>query len=328
MKYSNIIFNKELYDLQFSDLEQFFETNKEENLNLEFKSFVAKGEYSKKEDAVKKAVCGLLNSEGGIIIWGAPTEAKDEQGNTTAIGALTPFQSQLDKDRLINIFSSVITPMPIGIRVQVLKNEINESVFIIEVEKSIERPHQYDNRYHIRLDGQTRIAPHYLISALMKSVDFPVLRGHIRMKKIENDGNVFLIHFKKLLFNTSVYNNEKNINMRLIAMPGGIIVNDENQGASYSQTYPILSNGAPLLSNFILKVPANLIQNDIEIIFQFGGEKSPSKMSNYKYNISRNLIGGNIQNEEIYLIEKTENTMPSEVSDNSIDENINILLNQ
>lgn len=328
MGYSNVTFNKELYDLEFTDLEHFFESKREENLNLEFKSFVAQGDYSKKEDAVKKAVCGLLNSEGGIVIWGAPIEVKDAYGNTSAIGALTPFQSQLDKDRLINIFSSAITPMPVGIRVQVLKNENNESAFIIEVEKSIERPHQYDNRYYVRLDGQTRVAPHYLISALMKSVDFPVLRGHIRLKRIENDGNNFSITFKKLLFNTSVYNNEKNINMRLIAMPGVIIVNDENQGAFYNQTFPILSNGAPLMSNFILKIPSNLINKDINLIFQFGGEKSPSKVSTYKYNIYENLISGKVENDEIYLIEKSENKMPSEVSDNSVDENINILLNQ
>lgn len=328
MKYSNVIFNKDLFDLELSDLEFFFETSKEENLNLEFKSFVNQGEYSKKEDAVKKAVCGLLNSEGGIVIWGAPIEVKDLQGNTSAVGALTPFQSQLDKDRLINIFSSTISPMPIGIRVQVLKNAIGESIFIIEVEKSIERPHQYDNRYYVRLDGQTRIAPHYLISALMKSTDFPVLRGHIRLKRIENDGNNFLIHFKKLLFNTSIYNNEKNITMRIVAMPGVIIVNDVNHGAFYNLNYPLLSNGGPLLSNFILKIPSNLIQKEINIVFQFGGEKSPSKISTYKYSVYQNLISGNIQNEENYLIEKSENKIPSESSDNSVEENINLLLNQ
>lgn len=328
MGYSNITFNKELYDLEFADLEGFFESNKEENLNLEFKSYVAQGDYFKKEDAVKKAVCGLLNSEGGIVIWGAPIEVKDAQNNTTAIGALTPFQSQLDKDRLINIFSSAITPMPLGIRVQVLKNENNESVFVIEVEKSIERPHQYDNRYYVRLDGQTRVAPHYLISALMKSIDFPVLRGHIRLKKIENDGNNFYLTFKKLLFNTSIYNNEKNINMRLVAMPDVIIVNDENQGAFFNQTFPILSNGAPLMSTFKLKIPSSLINREINLIFQFGGEKSPSKVSTYKYNVYQNLISGIVENEEMYLMEKSENKMPSEISDNSVEENINILLNQ
>ncbi|MDR7208823.1 hypothetical protein J2W48_000753 [Flavobacterium piscis] len=36
MKYSLLIFKKDLYELEFSDMEAFFKTEKEENLNLEF----------------------------------------------------------------------------------------------------------------------------------------------------------------------------------------------------------------------------------------------------------------------------------------------------
>lgn len=326
MKYSNVLFNKDLYDLEFADIEAFFVTVKEETLNLEFKSYVAQGEYNKKEDAVKKAVCGLLNSEGGIVIWGAPIETKDQQGNTSAVGALTPFSSILDKDRFINILSSTISPLPVGIRIQVLKNNADESIFIIEVEKSLLRPHQYDNKYYIRLDGQTRIAPHYLISALMKSTDFPVIQGHLRLKRIEWDRTNYLLHFKKLLFNTSIYNNEINVHMRLITFLGRIIVNHIDHISSFSQTFPILSNGRPLMSNFIIKIHPNQINENIELVFQFGGEKSPSKISSYKYRISGNIPIGDVPDESIYLYEKSENKLPAD--DNTVEENINLLLNQ
>jgi hypothetical protein len=115
MNFSTSLFNKSLYDLEYTDVKGFFSTSREETMNLEFKSYVAQGDYSKKEDAVKKAVCGLLNSEGGIIIWGAPIEIKDAQGNSSAVGALTPFVSNLDRDRFINILTSSITPFPVGI---------------------------------------------------------------------------------------------------------------------------------------------------------------------------------------------------------------------
>lgn len=326
MKHSQILFNKDLYDLTFNDVQDFFATEKEETLNLEFKSYVQQGDYALKEGAVKKAVCALLNSEGGIIIWGAPIETKIANQNTTAIGDLTPFTSPLDRDRLINKLSSAISPLPIGIRVQVLKNAAQESVFVIEVEKSIERPHQYDDRYYIRLDGQTRVAPHYLISALMKSTDFPVLRGHLRLKTIETDGFNYLLHFKKLLFNTSIYNNDVSINMRLGVSPGQIFVNNNNEGFMFNQTYPILSNGAPLMSNFILRIPAAQIHQEIQIIFQFGGEKSPSKVSSYKYQLNGNIQLGNVNDENIYITSKSENKIPSEVSNNTVEENINTLL--
>lgn len=222
MKHSQVIFGKDLYDLTFLNIKDFFLTKKEESLNLEFKSYVANGGYTQKENAIKKATCALLNSEGGIIIWGAPIETQDAHGNKSAIGNLTPFVSEIDRDRLINILSSCIVPLPVGIRVQVLKNEADESIFIVEVEKSIEKPHQYDNHYYVRLDGQTRIAPHYLISALMKSSNFPVLKGHLRLKDIRNIGSYTLLSFRKLLFNTTIFNNDLNVNLRIIAMPGFI----------------------------------------------------------------------------------------------------------
>lgn len=68
MKYSQVIFNQDLYTLTYADIVQFFNTEKEENLNLEFKSYPAEGSAQEKENSVMKAICGLLNSEGGIVI--------------------------------------------------------------------------------------------------------------------------------------------------------------------------------------------------------------------------------------------------------------------
>ena len=218
--------------------------------------------------------------------------------------------------------------MPIGIRVQVLKDTANNSLFVIEVEKSIERPHQFDNLYYVRLDGQTRVAPHYLISALMKSTDFPVLRGHIRLKKIRYQDDYFFLTFKKLLYNTSFYNNDLHIRMRIIAIPGDILVNNVNHTSDFIQDFPIVSNGAPLMSNFVLRIPSDQIGKRIDILFQFGGEKSPSKVSSYKYQLGNNIADGNVQDETIYVVEKSENKMPSDVTNNSVEDNINLLLNQ
>lgn len=324
MKYSSIIFGKDLYDLTYLDLEDFFLTQKEENLNLEFKSYAPQGAHRDKENVIKKSVCSLLNSEGGIIIWGAPIETRDPNGNTTAIGGLTPFNVGLDRDRLINILSSSLTPMPIGIRVQFLDDGNNNFIVVIEVEKSIERPHQYDNRYYIRLDGQTRVAPHYLIKALIQSKDFPVLRGHLRLKEIQVNGSDIYLTFRKLLFNTSQFNNDKNVFMKIVTFPGEIYVNQQCKGDSYSVDFSVLSHGRPTMSNFIIKLNATDLQRNLKIAFQFGGEKSPSKISNYKYNINAHLISGAVANENIYLVDKDENKLPS--VDNNDDDTINRLL--
>lgn len=308
MKPSQALFNRDLYELDFEYIQEFFATVKDESLYLEFKSFSQQGPYGPKEDAIKKAVCAMLNSEGGVVIWGAPTETRDANGNTAAVGALTPFASNLDRDRLINILSSSIIPLPVAIRVQKLQNENEESVFVIEVEKSPEKPHQFDNRYYIRLDGQTRIAPHYLISALMRGANFP---GHLRLKRIEFRGDTIALHFRNVLFNTSAFNNDLNVQIRIGASRGRLLVNLFYFPSIYTHTLPLLSHGAPLTIDFILEIPAANAQGELTMIFQFGGEKSPSKMSEYKYNFER-FVAGNIADEGIYLQEKNENVMSDE----------------
>lgn len=141
MSYSKSTFGKDIFDLTYQDIELYFQDEKEESLNIEFKSYVAQGSYKEKEKAIKKSVCALLNSEGGILIWGAPVETRDADGNTKASGVLTPFSTSLDKDKLINILSSSIIPMPLDIKVSFIDDGSGYFVVIFEIPKSIERPH-------------------------------------------------------------------------------------------------------------------------------------------------------------------------------------------
>ncbi len=329
MKYSQIIFGKDLYDLEYNDIVQFFNEEKEETLNLEFKSYPPQGNHNDKENAVFKAICGLLNSEGGIVVWGAPVETRDAQGNTSAAGALTPFSTTLDRDRLINKVSSVVVSLAIGIRVQKLDDPNGNSIFIIEVEKSNFKPHQFKDKYYIRLDGQTKVAPHYLISAMMKSVDFPVVRGHIRLKNVDLQGNNVILTFRKLLFNTSEFNNDINFFYRIVAIPGVInIGGDAYQGDYTNDSLKIMSHGRPSMSEFRLIIPSNALlarNSEVDIVINFGGEKSPSKVSTYKYSFT-NLNLGEVANENIFLVEKNENSLPSDANNKSSDESINELL--
>jgi hypothetical protein len=327
MKISNTIFGKDLYDLVYADLVAYFELQKDETLNLEFKSYVSAGDFHKKVDAIKKSTCALLNSEGGIIIWGAPNEVKDEHGNTSAIGDLTPFETEFDRDRLINALTASITPMPSGIRVQKLTNEDNTSVFVIEVEKSLGRPHQFKDRYYIRLDGQTRIAPHYLISAMMKSVDFPDLKGYVRLKRIEHNNAYFLLHFRSLLVNSSYLVNDTNVFETLYSGNGNLYIDGINYGNQHRSDFPIISNGTPFMNNFIVMLTKEEIHEEIDIVFQFGGEKSPAKASNYKYQFLDNIPLGNVNDENIFILEKNENKFAFEISQVSFDDGIEMMLN-
>ena len=54
MKQSQALFNRDLYELDYKYLQEFFSVAQEENLYLEFKSYSEKGSYGPKEDAIKK----------------------------------------------------------------------------------------------------------------------------------------------------------------------------------------------------------------------------------------------------------------------------------
>jgi hypothetical protein len=328
MSYSQTIFNKDLYQLTYNDIVDFFNTEKDETLYLEFKSYPAAGNHNDKENAVLKAICALLNSEGGIVIWGAPVETRDAQGNTSAIGALTPFTTVLDRDRFINKVTGALTPLPIGIRVQKLNNSNNDSIFVIEVEKSDFKPHQFKDKYYIRLDGQTRIAPHYLIEAMMKGVNFPLIRGHIRLKRVETSGNNILLHLRKIVYNSSPYLNELNLSYKIIAGPGTMLIDGNSFNGFYDDSVGIVSNGRPFMGDFILSIPSTELtrhNNEVQVALNFVGEKSPSKTSVYKYSLVNPTLG-EVADENSFIIEKRENKLSSDISDDSDDDKINFLL--
>ena len=114
---------------------------------------------------VKKGICALLNSEAGILIWGAPV-GPEVSGKKEKVfkGSLSPVSKRYEKDQLINMMADSLTPMPVSVKVQPLETD-DRVVYVFEVLASAYRPHQFANQYFIRMDGQTRPAPHYLVES-------------------------------------------------------------------------------------------------------------------------------------------------------------------
>lgn len=70
MNLSRTIFKKDIYDLEIADLIDFFSVSQEESSVLEFKSGDVTLEH------VHREVSAFLNTEGGLLILGAPIEKK------------------------------------------------------------------------------------------------------------------------------------------------------------------------------------------------------------------------------------------------------------
>lgn len=156
------LFQKELYSLTNEDLESFFSTEQEETSVLEFKA----GGCSLED--IHKEVAAFLNTEGGILIIGAPKEDKhpDRKHIKICKGALTPSVIR-DQDRLMQSIAANISPSPTTIKAKTLYIE-GGSVFVMEIGQSTNPPHQVSATgvYYLRLEREAKPAPHGLVEAL------------------------------------------------------------------------------------------------------------------------------------------------------------------
>ncbi|NBA86068.1 hypothetical protein GVN16_09865 [Emticicia sp. CRIBPO] len=293
MAYSKLFFGKDVQELSYNDIERFFEVPKEESDKIEFKAIVNFNSDSIK--GILKAIVGLLNSEGGIIIWGSPIgrtiEGKKEK---VFSGDLSPTTELIEKDSFISKIADKITPSPAGIKFQQLQKE-ELFIYIIEVDQSFYSPHQFENVYYMRMDGQTRPAPHHYVEALFRRVTFPKLEGYLKIESLNEHVNSLKLILKFFIFNKSKFQNEYNLYYRIISTNGffesieylenhrvylpnrtnDIISNDEKEILFNSEVF---STTKELTIENIL--PENS-GNEFEIEFLFGGKQSPLMVSRY-----------------------------------------------
>lgn len=332
--YSLIYFDKELSDLSYNDIEKFFEEPKEETNRIEFKSFRGeRGNLQNKLNGVIRGVCALLNSEGGILIWGAPKGQKIS-GKKEEIykGELSPLFDFYEKDRLISKISDLITPLPIGINLEILEKE-NKYIYIFEVQESMHKPHQFNHRYYARLDGQTRPAPHYLIEAFFKQIKYPNLNGFMRFEKITQDNENITLRTTLLILNRTELQNEENVSFS-VTCPQGIFEKSRDRSSAKYYRYngrqlikenykKVLSYGEKILYSEDLLFKYSELKEckfNTEITLRFSGRMCPLKTSKYFL-----TFGNGLKNTGDLVQQKYENLLVSEVKEiqgASLDEEI------
>ncbi|WP_374950682.1 helix-turn-helix domain-containing protein [Mucilaginibacter sp.] len=313
------IFGKSLTDLSYADVTNFFTTDHGESNTVEFKAYSPQfGNFNQNIKGIIRAICGLLNSDGGIVVWGAPLGTVDQATNEKKfIGALAPVPDYKEKDWMINKISDSITPLPTGIKVSVLQNSPAENIYIIEVQSSPYKPHQFDNTYFVRLDGQTKPAPHYFIEALFRRITYPNIEGYLKIEKaglIQNPSRYYLT-VRIFLFNFSQLQNEENIKIRLLTVPGVFQSRMGNQDPyNHVQDIGMLHFG--LVHNHtdtIILTTQELAQsnNIVRISLTYTGKHSPAKASDYTINLG-NIDLGNPANTLPMIVEMKENKLFAE----------------
>lgn len=326
MDYSSIYFNKNIENLTFQDIVHFFVESKEESSTLEFKSFSTRyGNFNANLEGVIRGICAFLNSEGGIIIWGAPEGvAVSGQSNKIYQGQLAPLTELVQKDWLINKISDSISPLPTGIKVSILRDNSNV-VYVFEIQQSNYSPHQYKSTYWARLDGQTKPAPHFLVEALFRKVRYPNVEGYVKLDQITHDGINYFLDITIFIFNFTQLQNEEMVSVRLIC-PQGIFADSRNPTQSKMYLFDghqlilenliyVLHYGAPAMhSERLIFNPMVLLEshnNRVDLILSFGGKNSPLKVSTYELDFSK-IDWSRIADPNYLFSGIEENAFPSE----------------
>lgn len=300
--FSKQYFGKDIDNLEYSDIEDYFNEEKEESDKIEFKSFHPEhGNFNRDIQNVIKAVCAFLNSSGGIVIWGAPLGV-DKDNKKVFYKPLSPVLEYKEKDALISMISDAITPLPIGINVGILGKDEEFYLYVFEVQKSNYSPHQCDNTYYARLDGQTRKAPHYLIEALFKKVTYPNIEAYINLSKRGNvRGSIFYLDIEMFFLNFSEFINEENLRYRIIcpeATTEPALASAGHTGYEIEGKIEMLHYGAPERNAKRLFLNADVLSdrfnNRINVILSWAGKNSPLKFSSYEIDIGRDSINGNL----------------------------------
>jgi hypothetical protein len=315
MDYCKIHFGKTLMELKFEDIQNFFSIEKTETNQLEFKSFA--GNVSDNYPGLIKTICGFLNSKGGLLIWGAPKGEKRSSKNEKIFsGDLAPITQLIVKDQCISKCSDSISPLPVGIRLNVISKD-NNCLCVFEIDESDYAPHQMDNVYYMRIDGQTKPAPHHYVEALFKKIKNPLLEGYLKFNEAELVSGILKIHLTVLLFNWTPMQNVEEISYRL-SSDNGIFSEKyipdyhiNNMREFRAENFKnVLHFGEPAVG--IHTIAVNLSKfRDITIVLSFGGRNTSAKSSKYKFSLG-NMSLSNIESN---LIERKENLSYKELQD-------------
>ena len=294
MYYTRLFFGKQLLtDLRLEDLNAYFAEPKEESDKLEFKSYPpvsGKNDHpAERERSVLRTICALLNSEGGVLIWGAPIMQKQTGTKSLhATGDLQPVPERYEKDAFIAKLANRMTPSPKN----VLFHRIEISggyIYLFDVAASDHAPHQFENVYYMRLDGQTLPAPHAYIEALFKKIRYPIIEGYLVLNSTSNSSSENISLDCMILFrNQTPLINDENLYCRIYTSEG-LLFSYETMSHAKEITLKNVTNviayGNMTEAYFTLEfTQADLMRADYttQLTFWFGGRYSPLRTCQYK----------------------------------------------
>jgi len=299
---SSLLFGKPISALTLQYVQGFFKGAPSESNMMEFKSFprsVAGGSGKAKEEERKvlKAICAFLNSEGGVLVWGAPEEISNNGGESRSFKPeLAMVSTFYEREDIIGKITNRIVPSPNGILFHRLEDKGNY-LYLLEVPPSEYAPHQFEDVYYMRMDGMTKAAPHHYIEALFRKVSFPNLEAYLKIENYQFEDTekhsrlTCTVYFR----NMSRYQNDFDLHCQIETEYGKVV----NPGGSFLHSDSQIARGSVIFFNNIAEVVQYgryryhsfeiiysrdfLRQNDFKapVSVIFGANLSPLKICDY-----------------------------------------------
>ena len=307
---TQLTLGKRIEELNYADLTEYFKIPRKESDLREFKAFVgdAKGGEGGIQ-AVIKTICAFLNSEGGLLIWGAPIGKPPIPGAEMEFsGSLTHVKNDYGDDQLSDKVFDSLSPAPQDVKIRRLDNG-KHRVYVFEVSRSPYAPHQIKEKgsYYFRFNATTKPAPHHFVEALMRKVSFPDIASYLKRATIQKIENKILINCEILIVNHSVLQNEVDISLFASTTHGQFSGMGPFQGNSTDYlndqreirkrgVAEILHYGVIKWERLSIEAPLSMIDDELRLVVSVAGRSSPVKASSYFIAIS---ISGHISNARI-----------------------------
>jgi len=305
MYYSKLLFGKDLLsDITLQDLQKYFQDPKAESDKLEFKSFppFAGGNdvLRERERGILRSISAFLNSEGGILIWGAPKTMKDElTKESRTVGALMPVTQRWEKDAFIAKIANKITPSPKNVlfhRIEIA----DQFIYLFDIGQSDHAPHQFENVYYMRMDGQTVAAPHHYIEALFKKIRYPEIEAQLIILSYDDGTPQLPIYdvndpsLQCLVFfsNQTPLINDESLYCKVHTSSGFVLqsgVKWPEHEVTHKRIAEIISYGNRI--EFFFTITPSWTSSDkddkvLTINLTFGGRYSPARFCEYKIDLN------------------------------------------
>ncbi|MCB8822318.1 AlbA family DNA-binding domain-containing protein [Microvirga rosea] len=139
--------------------------DQEESLHLEFKTLAnMSGTHVTRDDRklLAKALCGMANAEGGLVLVGIDTQKRD---GLDFASDLRPFDDrEAIRNRIVGLLPDLLSPQHVGIAVHSIPTDQGGSggFVAINIPPSDMRPHMsiQEHRYYRRGSDGTRMMEH------------------------------------------------------------------------------------------------------------------------------------------------------------------------